>query len=73
METTTKVHAAIVQYHRWYLERDFENKQTRKSVRNSSRWYKMKSAAGNTRQNELSKRLKVYKGWKNAHHIQNSS
>jgi hypothetical protein len=29
METTTKiVHAAIVQYHRWYLfERDFENKQ----------------------------------------------
>jgi hypothetical protein len=37
METTTKVHAAIVQYHRWYLERDFENKQTRKSVRNSSR------------------------------------
>jgi ribosomal protein L13 len=31
----------------------------------------MKSAAGEMQQNELSKRLKVYKGWKNAHHIQN--
>ncbi|WP_208889368.1 hypothetical protein [Polaribacter sejongensis] len=76
MNTNTKImHAAIVQYHRWYLfyERDFENKQRLENqLEILADSVKMKSAAGEMQGKEnYHERLKVYKGWKNAHHIQN--
>ena len=76
MKTNTKiVHAAIVQYHRWYLfyERDFENKQRLENqLEILADDIKMKSAAGEMQgKANYPERLKVYKGWKNAHHIQN--
>ncbi|WP_458626570.1 hypothetical protein [Winogradskyella sp. PC D3.3] len=76
MNTNTKtIHAAIVQYHRWYLfyERDFENKQRLENqLEILADSIKMKSAAGEMQGKEnYPERLKVYKGWKNAHHIQN--
>lgn len=78
MITNTKIsHAAKVQYYRWYLfyERDFENqKRLNNQLEILAEDISMKSAAGEMKgRANYPERLKVYKGWKNAHHVQNIS
>ncbi|MEM7485237.1 MAG: alpha/beta hydrolase [Bacteroidota bacterium] len=75
MASTKNDHAAKTQYYRWYLfyERDFENsKRLANQLDILDENIKMKSAAGEMEgRKNYPERLKVYKGWKNAHHVKN--
>ncbi|RMB62876.1 alpha/beta hydrolase [Dokdonia sinensis] len=72
---TKTAHAAKVQYYRWYTfyERDFENVQRLEhQLEILDEDIIMKSAAGEMQgRANYPERLKVYKGWKNAHHVKN--
>lgn len=74
IKSTQLSHAAKAQYYRWYLfyERDFENQQRLDNqMEILSEDVKMKSAAGEMQgRDQYPARLKVFKGWKNAHHVQ---
>jgi hypothetical protein len=77
IEDTRPSHAANVQLYRWYqfYERDiFDETRLNNQLDILDENIFIKSAAGeHTGRNGYPARLKAYKGWQNAHHVQNSS
>jgi pimeloyl-ACP methyl ester carboxylesterase len=73
---TRDQHLAKVQLHRWYqlYEREMNTKRVTNQMEILADDIYMKTAAGemNGKQN-YPERLTVYKGWKNAHHVENVS
>jgi hypothetical protein len=73
-EKTLISHLAKVQYHRWYqlYERDMTEKRIANQMEVLADEIVVKSAAGEMKGKEnYPPRLAVYKGWRNAHHVQN--
>jgi hypothetical protein len=74
LQSTKNSHAAQVQYYRWYqlYERDmFNPKRLAHQLDILDENVVIKSAAGEMKgRANYPERLAVYKGWKNAHHVQ---
>ncbi len=73
-EKTIKSHLAKTQYYRWYQL--YERKMNTERIANQMDLFttniSIESASGTMKGKEnYPKRLDVYKGWKNAHHVQN--
>ncbi|QNK79187.1 hypothetical protein H7F37_02530 [Winogradskyella sp. PAMC22761] len=72
--TTREQHLAKVQLYRWYqlYEREINEKRISNQLEILADDIVMKSAAGEMKGKEnYPERLKVYEGWKNAHHVEN--
>lgn len=73
--TTRNIHAIKTQYYRWYqlYERDFTPSRIQNQLSILSDDVVITTAAGAHKGKEgYPDLLKVYKGWKNAHHVQSS-
>lgn len=72
--STKDQHLAKVQLHRWYqlYERDMNKERINNQMEILADDLYMKSAAGEMRgKQNYPERLTAYKGWKNAHHVEN--
>jgi hypothetical protein len=68
-------HLALIQYHRWYQV--YEQPFTKASIENQldilADDVEISSAGGTMKgKDNLAERLKMYEGWQNAHHVQNT-
>ncbi len=73
-EKTIKSHLAKTQYYRWYqlYEREMSTKRIANQMDLFTDNIIIESASGTMEGKEnYPKRLDIYKGWKNAHHVQN--